>query len=132
MKKTVRLFGFFCAITFAAVGAIFLLMPEGVLSFFNSLSPAFHLNQAPVVFPGFFLVLAVGYMYVVAFIACQIFRNPENSLFLLLLANAKIASSLLSLFLIFRDNLYLIYFTNFLVDGLIGAGAIYLYRKIKI
>lgn len=132
MKKTVRLFGFFCAITFAAVGAIFLLMPEGVLLFFNSLSPAFHLNQAPVVFPGFFLVLAVGYMYVVAFIACQIFRNPENSLFLLLLANAKIASSLLSLFLIFRDNLYLIYFTNFLVDGLIGAGAIYLYRKIKI
>ena len=132
MKKTVRLFGLFCTMTFAIVGAVFLLVPEGGLSFFNSLSPTFHLNQSPVVFPGFFLILSVGYMYVVAFIAWQIFRNPENPQFLLLLANAKIASSLLSLFLIFRDNLYLIYFTNFLVDGLIGAAAIYLYLKIKI
>jgi len=132
MKKTVRLFGLFCAMTFATVGVVFLLVPEGVLLFFNSLSPAFHLHQAPVVFPGFFLILSVGYMYIVTFIACQIFQNPENPLFLLLLANAKIASSLLSLFLIFRDNLYLIYFTNFLVDGLIGAAAIYLYLKIKI
>ena len=132
MKKTVRLFGLFCTMTFAIVGAVFLLVPEGVISFFNSLSPAFHLHQAPVVFPGFFLILSAGYMYIVTFIAWQIFRNPENPLFLLLLANAKIASSLLSLFLIFRDNLYLIYFTNFLVDGLIGAAAIYLYLKIKI
>jgi hypothetical protein len=132
MKKTVRLFGLFCAMTFAAVGVVFLLMPEEVLLFFNSLLPAFHLNQSPVVFPGFFLILSVGYMYIVAFVAYQIFRNPENHLFLLLLANAKIASSLLSLFLIFRDNFYLIYFTNFLVDGLIGAAAIYLYRKVKI
>jgi hypothetical protein len=132
MKKTIKLFGLFCAITFATVGAIFLLMPEGVLSFFNSFSLVFHLNQAPVVFPGFFLILSVGYMYIVTLIACQIFRNPENPIFLLLLANAKLASSLLSLFLIFRDNLYLIYFANFLVDGLIGAAAIYFYLKIKI
>lgn len=132
MKKTIKLFGFFCAITFSIVGLVFLLMPEGVLSFFNSLSSLFHLNQTPIVFPGFFLILSVGYMYVVTFIACQIFRNPENSLLLLLLANAKIVSSLLSLFLIFRDNFYPIYFTNLLADGLIGAAAIYLYLKVKI
>jgi hypothetical protein len=131
MKNVVRWFGLTGAVVFALVGAAFFLFPEGVLSFFNGISGFFHMKPAPVVFPGFYLILTAAYMYVVTFIAFKIFRYPENPVYLVLLANAKIASSLLSLVLLFRDAFYLIYLVNFIVDGCIGLMALWLYTRMK-
>ncbi len=131
MDKKVRLFGLFGMVIFAITGLLFLFFPESVVSFFNSISRAWALKQQPALFPGFYLILAVGYMYMVAFLSYEIFQNPANPIFLLLLANAKIASSLLSLLLIIGHGPYLIYGTNLLVDGLIGFVALYLYLKVK-
>jgi hypothetical protein len=131
MTKFVRWFGLTGAIIFAVVGVTLLLIPEGILAFFNDLSPYIHLKQAPVIFPGFYLILTAAYMYVVTFIAFEIFRHPENPAFMVLLANAKTASSLLSLVLLFRDAFYLIYLVNFIVDGCIGLMALWLYTRMK-
>jgi hypothetical protein len=131
MTKYVRWFGFTGAVVFALVGAAFFLFPEGVLSFFNGISGFFHMKPAPVAFPGFYLILTAAYMYVVTIVAFEIFRHPENPAFLVLLANAKIASSLLSLVLLFRDAFYLIYLVNFIADGCIGLVALWLYTRMK-
>ena len=62
MKNVVRWFGLTGAIVFAVVGLIFVFIPEGVLSFFNVLSGFSHMKPAPVVFPGFYLILTAAYM----------------------------------------------------------------------
>jgi hypothetical protein len=131
MKNVVRLFGLFGMITFSLVGLILLLMPQGVLSFFNTVSLLIGMKPSPIVFPGFFLILTAGYMYTVSFISYRMFKQPENPSYLLILANAKTASSVLSLFLIFSDHFYLIYLANFITDGAIGLAAFYLYAKVK-
>jgi hypothetical protein len=131
MTKYVRWFGLTGAIVFAFVGLVFVSIPEGVLSFFNVFSGFFHMKPAPVAFPGFYLILTAAYMYVVTFVAFKIFRHPENPAYLVILANAKIASSILSLVLLCRDAFYLIYIANFAVDGCIGLLALWFYTRMK-
>ncbi len=118
-------------LVFSAVGLVFLLIPDGVLSLFNSLSPPFRMTQSPLNGPGFYLILAVGYMYLVAVLAFEMYRHPGNALLPLLLAHAKFASSLISLGLFLAHEKYLVYAANFVVDGAIGAIAFFYYLKIR-
>lgn len=129
--KAVKALSIIAAVVFAAIGLIFLLIPEGVLVFFNNLSGIFGLPQAPVQGAGFYLALAASYMYLATILACLIVRHPGEKWFPFLLANGKLASSALSLFLFLAKGYYLICITNCIVDGLIGAVALLYYLKIR-
>lgn len=113
------------------MGCLFLLVPGRVLIFFNSLSEYLGLNQSPVPDFNFYIVLAIAYMYLVTLVAFLMYKHPENSYFPLLLANGKLASSLLSLCIFVFSQPYLILVVNCVVDGLIGIAAYAFYRKIK-
>ena len=124
-----RTISLFLAFLFSAVGAVFLFFPDAVISLFNGLSRPLGWPDSPPAGFHFYLILATGYMYLVALLAWLMFRHPDNGHFPFLLANGKIASSLLSLgFFLFHAHL-LIYLANFVVDGAIGAGVLALWRK---
>ena len=115
------------AVTFAAVGLVFLFWPETVLDFFNRISPQPGLASAPA-HPGtFFPILAVAYMYLVTLLAWLMFRNPRHTLLPLLLAQGKFASSILSLLFFFGRAPYLVCLANAITDGSIGALVMWLY-----
>jgi hypothetical protein len=116
------------AVTFGAVGLIFLFLPAGVLSFFDALSAQVGLRPAGPA-AGFYLVLAVAYMYVVTLLAGWMFARPENATLPVLLLNAKAASALLSFGLFAFRQPALIYLANGVVDGLIAVGVLMLYAK---
>jgi hypothetical protein len=115
---------------FAVTGMIFLFIPEGVFTLFNSFSANWGMPQSPVTGFNFYLILAVGYMYMVTVLALLMFRHPENQTYPLLLTHAKFASSILSLAFFFQTN-YLVYLANFIVDGVIGAVVLTLYLKAR-
>ena len=120
----------FMAILFAVVGIIFLFLADGVLEFFNSVANFSGMKLSPVQGVDFYLILAAGYMYLVSLTAYMMYRHPYNPYFPLLLTNAKLASSVLSLgFFIFHQP-YPIYLTNFIVDGFIGVQVLYFYLKL--
>jgi hypothetical protein len=112
------------AVIFAAVGLLFLLVPVGVVEFFNRLSGPLGFLPSPSGLPDFFLILAVAYMAVVTFLAWSMFRHPGDASFPRVLGVAKVASSLLSFLLFLLRDPYLMYLTNGVVDGLIGVVAI--------
>lgn len=116
---------------FAVTGLLFLFIPDQVLTLFNNLSYSLDMPESPVAGFGFYLILAVGYMYIVTALAFLMYRHPENRYFPQLLAHAKIASSLLSLALFLLHNHYLIYLANFLIDGFIGAVVTMLHIKMR-
>jgi hypothetical protein len=118
-------------VVFILVGLVFLLLPDETLTFFNKLTRYTRFEEAPLNGPNFFLVLASGYMYLVSLIAYLMFKHPRNGFFPLLLANGKFASSALSLGMFILHGKQLITFTNFIVDGLIGAAALYFYFTLK-
>ncbi len=66
-------------------------------------------------------------MYLVTLLAGLMFRKPGNPLLPLLLAQAKLASSIFSLVFFFGRAPYLICLANAVVDGLIGALVLSLY-----
>jgi hypothetical protein len=116
---------------FAATGLAFLLIPDKVLTLFNNLSSFLNMAQSPLTGVNFFLILAVGYMYLVTILALLAFKHPDNKYFYLLLAHAKLASSVLSLaFFLWHDH-YLIYLANFLIDGVIGTIVLILYLRMR-
>jgi hypothetical protein len=116
---------------FLLVGSLFLFLPVRVLDFFNTLSSYVGISSSPTGSIHFYLVLAVAFMYLVAVLALLMFRHPENSYFPLLLANGKMASSMLSLYLFLSQHPYLIFLVNCVVDGVIGIAAFMFYRRIK-
>ncbi len=99
--------------------------------FFNRLSHFLGLPQSSVPDFNFYIVLAVAYMYLVALLALLMYWHPKNRYFPLLLANGKIASSLLSFYLLIIHQPYMILIVNCVVDGLIGIAAFMFYKKIK-
>jgi hypothetical protein len=113
---------------FLVVGALFLAVPDGVLSFFNRLSGPLGLPEAPLIGRPFFLVLASGYMYLVSLLAWLMFKHPDNRVYSRLLVHGKSASSLLSLIFFLVQRPFLIFLANFLVDGLIAAGVWWISR----
>lgn len=117
------------AASFVAVGLVFLIFPGGVLTFFNRLSTAVGFREAPLAGFQFYLVLASGYMYLVALLAGLMFRHPENGTYPRLLVHGKLATALLSLGFFALHAPFLIYLANFLVDGLIGLGVWGLRRR---
>lgn len=129
--KTYRLVSLILMILFAVTGLLFLFIPDRVLTLFNNMSSAFHMSESPVTDFNFYLILAVGYMYLVTVLAFLMYRYPDNKIYPMLLAHGKIASSLLSLGLFLFQADYLIYITNFMVDGIIGVIAISFYVKVR-
>ena len=129
--KYYRLVSLFLGIVFAIVGLLFLFGTDIVLTFFNDLSGHLEMPTSPVNDLGFYPLLAVGYMYVVTVLAFLMYRSPENSAFPLLLTHSKLATSILSLALFLLHERYLIYITNFVVDGFIGVVILLFYLKIK-
>jgi hypothetical protein len=116
---------------FAVTGMIFLFIPDNVLTLFNTISESLGMSRSPVTGFNFYLVLAVGYMYLVTILAFLMFKHPENKYFPVLLTHAKLASSILSLALFLFQAHYLIYLANFIVDGVIGAAVLILYLKMR-
>ena len=118
-------------VSFALVGLLFLFNPGGVIRFFNGLSAASGMEEPPAGGMGFYLVLAVGYMYLVAVLAYLMYRHPLNRFFPLLLINGKLFTALLSVCLFFAYGQHLIYIANAVVDGLIAFVLILMYLKLR-
>ena len=118
--RTIRAAGVILAGAFAAVGMAFLLIPSGVVTFFNRMSAPWGFPAAPTAEPGLYVILAVSYMVVVTALAVGMARQPGNIAYPRMLALAKIASSLLSLgFFVLRAGTFVV-LVNGVVDGLIG------------
>ena len=115
---------------FAVTGLLFLAVPDRALIFFNSISSSMGMPESPLTGLNFYLILTVGYMYLVTALAFLMYRHPENKYLPQLLAQAKLASSLLSLALFLFQAHYLIYLANFIIDGVIAAIVMWLYIKI--
>ena len=118
-------------VSFALVGLLFLFFPGGVIRFFNGLSSAPPMEEPPAGGTGFYLVLAVGYMYLVAVLAYLMYRHPLNRFFPLLLINGKLFTALLSVCLFVAHGQHLIYIANAVVDGLIAVVLILMYLKLR-
>ncbi len=126
-----KLTGLFLSIIFGIVGLVFLVIPNKVLIFFNDISPFLGFRESPVEGVGFYLILAVAYMYLVTILAYQMYKHPENPSFSFLLISGKSASSITSFIVFIFHYQYLIYLTNGVVDGLIAIGLILLSRKTR-
>lgn len=118
-------------VIFMMVGLIFLFRTEDVLIFFNYLSKYLGMSPAPLAAKNFYLILAVAYMYLVAVLAYFMYRQPQNRAFPVLLIHGKWASALLSLFLFLSHSPFLIYLTNFLVDGFLGFLVLFMYSRVR-
>ena len=116
---------------FAVTGVLFLVIPDKVLILFNTLSSSWGMLQSPVSTWSFYLILTVGYMYLVTILAFLMFKHPDNRYFPLLLTHAKLASSILSLALYLLQAHYLIYLANFIIDDVIGIIVLSLYLKMR-
>ncbi|MCC6396378.1 MAG: hypothetical protein IT282_05125 [Bacteroidetes bacterium] len=117
------------AVIFAAVGLLFLLFSDGVLAFFNRVSDAIGFPGGPEHAVGFYLGLAVGYMYLVTVIAFMMWRHPRERILPFLLTNGKAATAILSAGLFIFQQPLLIYATNAIIDGAIAVGVFILHRS---
>jgi L-cystine uptake protein TcyP (sodium:dicarboxylate symporter family) len=126
--KTVSLFS---SIIFGFVGLIFLVFPYGVLILFARLFNTTLPVISSIAYADFFVVLAVGYMYLVALLAYWMHKHPENKYFLLLLINGKSVSSLLSIIFYIFYPIHYILLVNFIVDGSIAVLFLFFYFKLK-
>ncbi len=129
--KGYKTLSFILMLLFAITGILFLVLPDKVIAFFNTLSVFPGLLQSPVIDWNFYLILAAGYMYLVTVLAFLMFRHPQNRQFPLLLTHAKLASSILSLVFYLLHAHYLIYLANFIIDGVIGIIVLTLYLKMR-
>lgn len=116
------------AFVFALVGFLFLFFSDGVLALFNGVSDAIGFPGGPEHAAGFYLGLAVSYMYLVSLIAFMMWRYPQDRVLPLLLINGKAASAILSLGLFVFQQPLLIYATNAVVDGTIAVGIFILHK----
>ncbi len=118
-----------CA-AFVLVGLLFLLVPNAVLALFDRWSSdvglATFAGDA-----GFFVVLAVAYMYLVTLLAWDMARAPGDPAPARLLVHAKLASSLLSFTLFLLGRPHLLFLVNGLVDGAIALGVVLLRSAVQ-
>ena len=129
--KLYKLFSLTATFIFAVVGLVFLFFPDSPLIFFNNISFSFGLPKSPVQGFNFYLILATAYMYIVTLLAFMMYRHPMQNIYPSLLAQAKIVSSILSIYLFFKYQPYLIFFANFVVDGAIGITVLFLMKMKK-
>jgi len=117
--ETVALIHRLLAWTFAVVGLIFLVAPNGTVRFINTVGSAFRIFPlAPESELRFWLSLGFAYMALVTVLAWRIADDPRGNRALMpVLAAGKFASSFTCLlFFLFHQPTFL-YLLNFLVDG---------------
>jgi hypothetical protein len=117
------------AASFFAVGAMFIAVPNGVLDSLSDLGDELGgFSRAPHGEEQLWLTLSFAYMMVIAAI-CAVAQADvvRYRPFLLVLAWAKLTSSLAALgFYLFDDDVF-VYLVNFVVDGLLALAALWLW-----
>ena len=105
--------------TFAVVGLIFLLAPNGTVRTINAVGSIFRVfPPAPESELRFWLSLGVAYMALVTLLAWRIADDPRANRGLMpILAAGKFASSFTCLLFFLFDRPTFLYLLNFLVDG---------------
>ncbi len=129
--KAYKIFSLILAVVFAVVGLTFLLIPDRVITLFNDLSSSVGMTTVPVVGYNFYLILAVGYMYLVTILAFLMYRYPKNTVYPLLLCHGKIATAALSVLILFLHKPSMLYLGNGIVDGGIGIAVLVIYLRKK-
>jgi hypothetical protein len=117
------------ALSFAIVGALFIITPDGVLDTITDLGDEIGtFSPAPPTVEKFWLALGFAYMVVIAGICAVAQSDPVRYRpMLLVLAAGKTASSLSALgFYVFDDDVF-IYLLNFIVDGFLTLAALWLW-----
>jgi hypothetical protein len=117
------------AVSFAVVGALFIITPDGVLDTITDLGDEIGtFSPAPPTVEKFWLALGFAYMVVIAGICAVAQSDPVRYRpMLLVLAAGKAASSLSALgFYLFDDDVF-IYLLNFIVDGFLTLSALWLW-----
>jgi nitric oxide reductase large subunit len=117
------------ALTFAAVGVLFIAVPSGVLDVISDVGELFgNQTRAPHTQEDLWLALAFAYMVVITGI-CLVAQADvvRYRPLLLVLAAGKTASSLGSLAFFLIDERVFIYLLNFLVDGSLALLALLLW-----
>jgi hypothetical protein len=119
------------AASFAVVGILFIVTPDGVLdviSDFGDWLPLGEFTRAPETTEQFWLALAFAYMVVITGICLVVQADvPRFRPVLLVLAAGKTASSLAALGFYLFDQDVFIYLLNFLVDGFLALLALFLW-----
>lgn len=128
----VRAVGLLLFLVFVSVGVLFLVEPEAPLRGLNSMAGSFGMGVSPLHGTGFFPIMASAYMAVVAILAFRIFSQPGVPLYPILLAQAKMSSSLFSFgaFLLHRPDFILL--VNGFVDGGLALLAFFIYRSSRL
>ena len=117
------------ALSFAAVGVVFIAAPDGTLGVLTDLGDVFgDFTPAPETTEQFWLGLGFAYMVVIAGICLVVsFDVVRYRPLLLVLAAGKAASSLSTLaFFVFDEDVFA-YLLNFLVDGFLVGVALLLW-----
>ena len=117
------------AATFAVVGTLFIVAPDGVLDVISDLGDAIgDFPRAPDTTEQLWLALGFAYMVVITGICLVVQLDVVRYRpLLLVLAAGKAASSLAALgFFVFDDDVF-IYLLNFLVDGFLVGAALLLW-----
>lgn len=117
----------FCA-AFAIVGLLFLLAPGALFALLDDWSARLGLARLPGAGAGYFVVLAVAYMYVVTVLAWRMARDPADPEPPRLLLHAKGASTILSFGMFFLATPHLAFLANGLVDGTLWVALLLLAR----
>jgi hypothetical protein len=112
--------GWSLAGTFAVVGVVFAIIPRMVLEAFNWLARGIGWPESTTEPYALYLALALGYMYVVTVLACQMARHPAERAWPWVLVQAKAASAVVCIALFALQEQYLLYLANFVVDGAIA------------
>src|SRR3954469_1002878 len=118
------------AASFAVVGLLFIITPDGVLDVISDLGDEIgSFTRAPETTEQFWLALAFAYMVVIAGICIVVQADVVRYRpLLLVLAAGKTASSLAGLgFYVFDQDVF-IYFLNFIVDGFLVGVSLLLWR----
>jgi len=117
------------AASFAVVGLLFIITPDGVLDVISDLGDEIgNFTRAPETTEQFWLALAFAYMVVIAGICVVVQADVVRYRSLLLvLAAGKTASSLAALGFYLFDQDVFIYLLNFLVDGYLALLSLWLW-----
>ena len=119
------------AASFAVVGILFIVTPDGVLDVISDLGdwlPLGEFTRAPETTEQFWLALGFAYMVVITGICLVVQADvPRFRPMLLVLAAGKTASSLAALGFYLFDQDVFIYLLNFLVDGFLAALSVFLW-----
>lgn len=117
------------ALSFAVVGLLFIITPDGVLDTISDLGDEIgDFSRAPETEGKFWLALGFAYMVVITGI-CAVAQADvvRYRPMLFVLAAGKAASSLAALgFYVFDDDVF-IYLLNFIVDGFLAVSALWLW-----